>query len=158
MHPKKFALIGGIVMLVMGALALIPSLYLYPMANADLPLLNLDTSYGLFLGLFPMNILNKIALIVFGAAGIAAANAPTTNLPKSILFARVTFVVMGVAAILGMIPETNTLNGYWPLFGKEVSIHGVFALLGAYFGFMLPAAAKRENEKNGPIKPAPFGV
>jgi hypothetical protein len=164
MHPKKFALIGGIIMLAIGALALIPSLYQYQSAAFDLPMLKNETSYGLFLGLFPMNIFNKIAMIVFGVAGILAANAPTTNLPKSILFSRIVFFVMGAAAILGLIPATNTLGGYWPLFGNEVWMHGVFALVGAYFGFALSSVAKRENDKaeerdrKAAIKHRPIGV
>jgi hypothetical protein len=149
MHPKRFALIGGVIMLALGVLALIPSLN---QVNSSLPMLQVDTSYGLFLGYFPMNIFNKVALIVFGIAGIAAANAPTTNLPKSILFARVTFFVMGLAAILGAIPQTNTLYGYWPLFGNTIFEHGLFALVGAYFGFLLPAKAKRINDLNDPDK------
>jgi hypothetical protein len=159
MHPKRFALIGGILMLALGVLALIPSLN---QANANLPLLNVETSYGLFLGFFAMNIFNKVALIVFGIAGIAAANAPTTNLPKSILWSRVVFFVMGIAAVLGAIPQTNTLYGYWPLFGNTVLEHGLFALVGAYFGFVLPIEARRINDKNdpakGPINHRPVGV
>jgi len=158
MHPKKYALIGGILMLVMGLLALVPSLYENYAANVNLPPLALNTSYGLFLGIFPMNILNKIALIIFGIAGIAAANAPTTNLPKSILWSRAVFVIMGAAAILGAIPQTSTLNGYWPLFNAEVWTHGLFALLGAYFGFALTTAASRENDRKGPVKNAPLGI
>jgi hypothetical protein len=142
MHPRIFALIGGIVMLAMGILALIPAFA--GQRTADLPPLVLDTSYGLFLGIFPMNIVNKLALILFGAAGIAAANAPTTSLPASIRFSRWVFGVMGVLTILGLFTQTNTLYGYWPLFGAEVWTHGIFAALGAYFGFVLPSRAARD--------------
>lgn len=155
MHPKKFALIGGIFMVLLGVLALIPSLNTLQSAGANLPTLRVEDSYGLFLGYFPMNIFNKLALIVFGFAGMAAANAPTTNLPKSILFARVIFFGMGALAILGLITPTNTLNGYWPLFGFTILEHAVFALIGAYFGYALPSAAKQineRNEKSAPIK------
>jgi hypothetical protein len=147
MQPKKFALIGGVLMLLMGVLALIPSLSQFQNSAMQLPMLKIDTSYGLFLGVLPFNIVNKIALILFGIAGIAAANAPTTSLPKSILFARVTFFVMGALAILGLIPDTNTLNGYIPLFGGTIIDHAVFALVGAYFGFALTTKAKTENER-----------
>jgi hypothetical protein len=158
MHPKKYALVGGIVMLALGVLALVPSLYENYAANADLPPLALNTSYGLFLGIFPMNILNKLALIVFGIGGIFAASAPTTNLPKSILWSRLVFFVMGVAAILGAIPQTNTLNGYWPLFNAEVWAHGIFAVLGAYFGFVLSSAAKTKLDQKISTKNAPLGI
>ena len=144
MRPQRFALAGGIVMLLLGALALVPALSTYPI---DLPPLELATSYGLFLGLFPMNILSKVVLIGFGAWGILASQAKNTSLPASINFSRWTFVAMGVLAVLGLIPQTNTLAGYWPLFGTEIGVHAVFALLGAYFGFTLPHKASVENER-----------
>lgn len=143
MQPRKFALIGGIVMLAMGLLSLIPALYLYPQ-NVELPGLMVQTSYGLFLGIFPMNIFNKVALILFGLAGIGATRAPTTSLPKSITWSRWVFFVMAPLAVLGLFPQTNTLNGYWPLFGAEVWAHGIFAILGAYFGFALTSKAHQQ--------------
>lgn len=142
MQPKNYALIGGIVMLAMGALALIPALYQYPAAM--LPALQLDTSYGLFLNTFPMNIINKVVLIAFGLAGIIASQRPTTALPASITWSRAVFVVMGIGAILGLFPQTDTVYGYWPLFGAEVWVHGIFSLLGAYFGFALTSKANAE--------------
>lgn len=130
MPARKFALIGGIVMLVLGLLALVPTLN---GSRAFLPFMNLDVSYGMFLGIFPMNILNKLALIVFGLGGIWAYRSGSVN--NSVAFARVVFVVMGLAALLGLFPATNTLGGYWPLYGNEVWMHALFAVFGAYFGF-----------------------
>ena len=146
MDPRKFALYGGSVMLLIGVLSLIPAL---AGPTDGLPALNLDTSYGTFLGMFPMNILNKLVLIGFGIAGIAAANSKFTSLPMSILFSRAVLFVMGAAAILGLIPDTSTLNGYWPLFGGEIWAHAIFAALGGYFGYALtsrvPKVAPRGN-------------
>lgn len=136
MFPRRFALIGGIVMLAMGLMALVPQ---FVGSAEGLPLLKLDTSYGMFLNLFPMNILNKAALIIFGLAGIIAAYRPATSLPASIAYSRWVLYVMGSAAILGLIPATSTLFGYWPLFGNEIAVHAFFAILGAYFGYALPS-------------------
>lgn len=144
MQPRKFALFGGALMLLMGAVSLIPALYDYPAAM--LPALKIENSYGLFLGIFPMNIFNKVALIVFGAAGIIVSQLATTALPASVKWSRWVFGVMGVAAVLGLFPQTETLYGYWPLFGAEVWTHGVFAVLGAYFGFALTHKASAEVE------------
>lgn len=149
MSPKNFALFGGILMLVLGAVALIPSM-VGPVEG--LPALYLETSYGLFLGLFAMNIVNKVALIVFGLAGIAASSMRFNALPVSIWFSRAVFFVMGAGAILGMIPQTNTFFGYWPLFGYEVVLHGVFAVIGAYFGFALTLKVKNEIRTNPKLK------
>lgn len=143
MNPRRFALVGGIVMLVMGVLALMPSL---SQVNDQLPPLTLNTSYGLFLGIIPMNIINKLALIVFGLAGIGATLSATRSLPRSILFSKAVAYVMGAGAILGLIPATQLFFGYWPLYGADVALHAIFAAMGAYFGFMLTAKAKQANE------------
>lgn len=142
MNPRAFALVAGIVMVIMGVFSLIPGLV---GDSSYLPRLAIETSYGNFLGLFPMNILNKIALILFGVAGIWAARVPGKNLPMSIFYSRAVFVVMGVLTLLGIFPATNTLFGYWPLFGNEVWMHGIFSLLGAYYGFALTSKVPEDR-------------
>jgi hypothetical protein len=142
MHPKRFAMIGGILMLIVGALAFVPALNEAPLG---LPVLNLDTSYGLFLGLFPMNVLNKLALIIFGVLGILAASRESVSLPMSIRYSRIIFYIFAVVAILGIFPQTNTLFGYWPLYGNEVWSHGIVALIAAYFGFSLSSKAAEHS-------------
>src|SRR5687768_1557571 len=112
MNPRLFALIGGIIMLAVGVLSLIPGM---EGAREGLPILNVENSYGLFMGYFPMNIFNKVTLIVFGLAGIGVYMLKFNSLPRSILWSRVLFFVMAVSAVLGIIPQTNTLYGYWPL-------------------------------------------
>lgn len=144
MRPTQFALYGGIVMLVLGVLALFMPLSGYPPFTPDLVVTD---SYGMFLGIFAMNILNKLALIAFGIAGILVSRSQTRALPLSIGYARVVCVVMGLAAILGLIPSTNTLGGYWPLFGANVLEHGIFALFGGYFGYMLTKRAGDANRE-----------
>ncbi|MGZ5278642.1 MAG: hypothetical protein ACXWC9_01790, partial [Pseudobdellovibrionaceae bacterium] len=52
-------------------------------------------------------------------------------------------------AVLGLIPQTQTFFGYWPLFGAEVWFHGTVAAISAYFGF-----AKREVELKRQTFPA----
>ena len=137
MRPKQFALIFGLIMVVAGILAFIPSLNVAP--TAGMPALDLNNSYGLFLGYVPMNVLNKIALIAFGAVGVAISQAPATALPGSIRWSRIIFVVMGVLAIIGLFPQTQTLFGYMPLYGWDVAVHALMSVLGAYFGFALTA-------------------
>ena len=136
MNIRRFAMWSGVLMLAIGIISLIPNL---SQSSATLPALKLDTSYGLFLGLFAMNIMNKAALIAFGFWGMMAARAPSLNSP--ITFSRTVAIVMGAAAVLGLIPQTRTFFGYWPLFGAEVVMHAAFAALGTYFGF---AMAPRE--------------
>ena len=139
MSARKFALYGGITMFLMGFVSIIPGL---EGSSAGLPELKIETSYGLFLGLFPMNILNKIALIVFGIAGIAAGRPADTSYP--IHYSRMVFFVMGLAALLGVYDSTDTLFGYWPLFGGEIIAHGIFAVIGGICGFIPSHHTKQE--------------
>lgn len=131
MSAKKFALYGGIVMFLMGLVALIPGL---EGSRAGLPELKLDTSYGAFLDLFPMNIINKIALLSFGIGGIAVSR--IADKAYAIHYSRLVFFVMGAAALLGIYDSTDTLFGYWPLYGGEIIAHALFAVLGGICGFI----------------------
>lgn len=131
MAAKKFSLIGGVIMLIMGLVALIPALA----GSADgLPALKVTTSYGLFLGFFPMNVFNKIALVLFGIAGISVAR--MTDDDPAIYYCRTVCIAMGALAVFGLIPGLDTLYGFWPLYGGEVIGHGLFALVGGYCGFV----------------------
>lgn len=132
MNAKNFALVGGIVMLVIGALSLIPA---FTGLAFGLPILKIETSYGLFLGVFPLNIVNKAILIGFGLWGVAAASDPALSLPRSISFSRWVFMISVLFAVLGLFPQTNTLFGYAPLFGAGVWLHAVMALAGGIFGY-----------------------
>jgi hypothetical protein len=143
-NPRKFAVVGGIIMLVMGVTALI-----FEGSRDLLPKLTLESSYGEFLGIFPMNLLNKVALIVFGLWGIVAARTAFSDLRASIFYCKAVSVVMGLLTVLGLFETTNTLGGYWPLFGGEIFAHALFAAVGAYFGFSnkLNAVVERRREE-----------
>lgn len=132
MNAKNFALVGGIVMLVLGALSLIPA---FTGMSFGLPILKIETSYGLFLGIFALNIINKAILIGLGLWGIAAASDPVLSIPRSITFSRTVCWLTAVFAVLGMIPQTNTLFGFAPLFGAGVWLHSVLALVSGVFGY-----------------------
>jgi len=141
----------GIVLFAVGVLALFPGLYSVPVEG--LPVLDVETSYGLFVGYVAMNIINKIALIGFGIGGIWAATRPTTSLPASINYSRLLFVSMGALAILGLIPATQSLFGYMPLWGHNVWIYAAASILGAYFGFALSSKVPKQPDlpKRTPI-------
>ncbi|MBY0414583.1 MAG: DUF4383 domain-containing protein [Bdellovibrionales bacterium] len=138
MHIKNFSLLAGLFMLMMGIISFFPPLNV----TEGIPALNVNLSYGMFLDMFPMNIFNKVALIAFGIAGVMAYMRTYHSLYYSILFSKTVFWVMGLLAILGLFPETNTLIGNWPLFGFEIIAHGSFALLGGYYGFI---ATREDN-------------
>lgn len=142
MQPRKFAYFGGLALLLTGIFALIPMLSSLP---DDFPALEVPQSYGLFLGLMPMNIFNKLAFVALGAMGLFAATSPLRGLPASKWFARIVACAAGTSAILGLIPATYTLGGYAPLFGLNVVVHAVLAAVGGYHGYALSHRAALEN-------------
>lgn len=145
MHPRRFALIAGTLMVVMGLLSFLPGLNTDPV-TAGLAPLSVETSHGLFLNFLPMNIITKIVLIAFGAWGIAASQNRMRSLPASANWASWVFLAMGGLAILGAIPSTNTLFGTYPLYGNVVWMNTVFSLLGGYFGLYLSRKAHANNQ------------
>lgn len=159
MISRKFALIGGMIIMAIGLFSLIPTLSVY---SQSLPELNIEASYGYFLGIFPMNILNKSALILMGLAGMICSNLLRENATAkssspiagahdpAIIWSRVLLYVTGSLAVLGMFEQTNTLGGYWPLFGAEVWLHTILALLGGFFGYIaheVPTQSSRKLHK-----------
>jgi hypothetical protein len=140
MDPRKFSLFFGISTLIVGVLSLIPSLV---GTVEGLPELALPISYGNFLGYFPLNVMNKGALISVGIFGILAATAKFNALPRSINYARATSLLMAAMAVLGLIPQTNTLFGYWPLFGTyNVAASSLFAVISGAYGYYLTSKVR----------------
>lgn len=124
MYSKKYALYGSALMLIIGVFSILPGLE----GNlSELPPLKVNLSYGAFLGIFPLNIFNKVALILFGLAGIYCAR--QSDRIFSVRYCEIVAVAMGALAVLGLIPQTATLGGIWPLFGGEVYSHGLFAIV-----------------------------
>lgn len=134
MTTRKFALGAGLVYVMLGIAALVPQLSTH---SVTLPPMRLDESYGLFVGIFPMNIVNKLALLAFGVAGILVARASEHSERNAKRWARTVAFTMGAAALLGVFPPTQTFFGLWPLWGPEAALHAVNALVAAVFGFNL---------------------
>ena len=125
-NPQNFAMISSLIMIIIAITS-----FVSPGSAETLPDLKVYQSYGLFLDLLPMNILNKLALVLFAFSGAIASK----SYRNSVLWCKFVFFVMAPLAVLGIIPETQTLFGIIPLFGGSVSLHAFFAFLGMYFGF-----------------------
>lgn len=126
---KTFALIFGIIYVLVGLAGFIPGLVTH---SHDMPAIAVDTLYGRLLGIFPVNVLHSIAHLAIGAWGILASR----SVAGSRLYGRALFVIYGLLALLGLIPATNTTFGLIPIFGHDVWLHAVSALIAGYFGFI----------------------
>lgn len=129
MNTKTFALIFGIVFLAIGALGFVPGM-VHPGAGTHN--VTMTQGYGDLLGLFPVNMLHNVVHLLFGLWGIMAYR----SLAGARTYFKAVAVIYALLTILGLIPTTNTTFGYIPIYGNDVWLHAVLALVAAYFGWM----------------------
>jgi hypothetical protein len=130
MSTRTFALLFGIVFLAVGVAGFIPGITTPP--HAGHPDLAVDANYGQVLGLFPVNILHNIVHILFGLWGLLAYK----SLAASKGYAKGVAIIYAVLTVAGLIPGLNTMFGLVPLFGNDIWLHALLALVAAYFGWM----------------------
>jgi hypothetical protein len=130
MNTRTFAMIFGIVFLVVGVGGFIPGLTDHS-AVPD-PDLTMQSGYGHELGLFPINLLHNIVHILFGVWGLAAAR----SLSGARSYARAVAIIYAVFTVMGLVDGLDTSFGLVPLYGNDVWLHALLALVAAYFGFM----------------------
>lgn len=139
---KTFALIFGIVYLLVGILGFVPGLNQH---SADLQPISVEMAHGRLLGLFPVNAMHNLVHILIGVWGILASR----SIGGARAYAQGLAIIYGLLTILGLIPATQTLFGLAPIYGHDVWLHALTALVAAYFGFIarntdgLPADASR---------------
>jgi hypothetical protein len=139
MKTSTFALVFGIAYLGAGLLGLIPAALVPP--PIDAPPTSFTLFYGYLLGLFPVNLLASLLHLVIGAWGISAWSGRSS----SISFARTLAVLFGALAVMGMLPTLNTTLGMMPIHGNDVWLHGLTAVIAAYFGWHQPAMRERRH-------------
>src|SRR5215213_9708209 len=130
MDTRRFALVWGILFLVILASSVVPGM-LQPPAQGD-PDMAMDAMYGRALGLFPVNLLHDGVHLVFGIWGLLAYR----SFGAAKTYARVTAVVYAVFVVMGLVPGLNTTFGLVPLFSHDVWLHVLLAVGAAYFGFV----------------------
>ncbi|WP_315787795.1 DUF4383 domain-containing protein [Fischerella sp. JS2] len=130
MRIRYFALIVGILFLLVGILGFIPGLRILPQ---DAPLISVATGYGYLFSLFPINYLHNFVHLVVGLLGIAAF----WSFKFSRLYAQGLAIFYALLAVMGAIPATNTTFGFIPIFGNNIWLHGLTALIAAYFGYWM---------------------
>lgn len=141
MQTRYWALAIGVIYVVIGIVGFIPALYSSPPPS---PHVDVTSSYGLFLGLFPVNVLHDLVHILVGIIGIAVFG----SLRAATGYSRALFVIFGVLTIMGFIPQANTIFGLVPIYGNDVWLHAATALVSSYFGWV---AGEHTTEPAEPV-------
>lgn len=136
MATRYFALIFGIIYLLVGLMGLIPGL-LQPM-EAGNPPLTFDVLSGSLLGLFPVNILHTVVHLAIGMWGIFAYR----SFDGARNFSLVTGIVFALLFLFGLIPGLQTLFGLLPLHGADRWLHLASSAVALYFGLAAPRGSE----------------
>jgi hypothetical protein len=135
MNTRTFALIFGIVFLIVGAGGFIPGLTDHS-ATPD-PGLSMTQGFGHELGMFPINVLHNIVHLLFGVWGLLAYR----SYAGARTYARGVAIIYAVLTVMGLVPGLNTTFGFIPIYGADVFLHALLAIVAAYFGWMHRDAA-----------------
>ncbi len=129
MSTRTFALIFGVAFLIIGVGGFIPGLST-PLHDGHPEVMGNAVQA---LGLFPANELHHVVHILFGIWGLAASR----SLSSSVMYARGVAIIYAVFTVMGLIPPpVNTTFGLVPLYGNDVWLHALLALVAAYFGWV----------------------
>ncbi len=129
MSTRTFALLFGIVFLVVGVAGFIPGITVH---GEHMPDIAVDANYGLVLGLFPVNILHNLVHILFGLWGLLSYK----SLGAAKGYAKGVAIIYAVLTVAGLVPGLNTMFGLVPLYGNDIWLHALLAAVAAYFGWM----------------------
>lgn len=128
MATRRFAMIAGIVYLLIGVAGFFPVLLRAPDPSYNV---TLHTLNGTLFGLFPVNVAHTLVHLAIGAWGVWAARAEGA----SVTYARWLAILFAVLAVMGLFPRLDTVFGLLPLHGNDIWLHAGTALVAAYFGW-----------------------
>jgi hypothetical protein len=131
MNARAIARILGLVFLVIGVAGFLPFDWIAPAAPFDAPVVTLDTANRMLFGIFPVNAAFDIVHLILGAWGLLAA----MSFGGAVVYCRCVALLGLILAFLGLIPLVNTLLGFAPIYGWDVALDFIIALLAAYGGF-----------------------
>ncbi|MEP0912762.1 DUF4383 domain-containing protein [Leptolyngbya sp. ST-U4] len=95
------------------------------------PQLAVNAGYGYLMGLFPINVLHNIVHLAVGFWGLLSYR----RYSSARTYCRGLAIFYGLLTIMGFLPVLNTTFGLIPIFGHDIWLHAVTALIAAYFGF-----------------------
>jgi hypothetical protein len=144
MNPRPFAWTVGALLILLGIAGFIP-----PLAPPEGDPLRIAAGVGgqQLLGLFPTSAVLSGLYVVLGAWGFWAGG----RLVHAVRFARLAGLIFLLLLVFGTIPGADTLFGLAPLYGNNLLLHGILAVLLFLFGWLyrhprLASAAEDEDD------------
>jgi hypothetical protein len=135
MAVRYFTLIMGVLFILAGIGG-----FIFPVTQpipALAPALTLDASYGLLLGLFPINLVHNLVHLSFGIWGVWAWRTDS----HSRTYCRAMAIILSLFALMGLLPITQLTFGLMPLFGHDIWLHALEAIVAAYLGYWYVSAS-----------------
>lgn len=142
MGARYFALIIGVVYTLFGVLGFIPN---FVAASTNAPKILINAGYGYLLGLFPVNILLNFVHLVICTIKLSA----NTSFVNDRASERSLVLLCGLLAVMGLFPVLNTTFGLMPIFGHDIWLHALTAVIAFYFGsqaLLEPAKIQAEEQ------------
>jgi hypothetical protein len=142
MGVRYFALISGIIYILVGIFGFIPGMVATPGTGG--PDVAVNAGYGYLFGTFPINVLHNLVHLAVGAWGVISY----PSYIRSRTYSRGLAIFYAVLAVMGLLPVLNTTFGLIPIFGNDVWLHALTAAIAAFFGFKRPTPEElREHER-----------
>ncbi|HEY5340187.1 MAG TPA: DUF4383 domain-containing protein [Candidatus Aquilonibacter sp.] len=129
MNAPVIARVLGLLFVIAGAAGFVP--WIAPIAPFTAPVIAITAQYRMLFGIFPVNAAHDALHILFGIWGIAAG----AGFGVAVFYCRIVAIVYLILVIFGALPLLNTLLGVAPIYGWDIALHAVIALLAAYGGF-----------------------
>ena len=129
MITQRFALIAGLVYLLIGIAGFFPSLLSAPDSTHPLSVRALN---GELFGLFPVNLAHTLVHLAIGVWGLLVTRA---SADAGTFYARVLAIIFAVLAVMGLFPRLDTVFGLLPLHGHDIWLHAGTAAVAAYIGW-----------------------
>ena len=139
MKTSTFALIAGTAYLALGVLGLVPASLTPPPVDAPTP--SFALLYGYLFGLWPVNVLHSALHAAIGFWGLCAWRRKCSG----VSYARALAVLFAALALLGTLPGTRTLFGAMPIYGHDVWLHALTALVAFHFGWRAHATPRERR-------------
>ena len=131
MDTRRFAMILGVVFVLIGVAAFIPGVNRPDPAGA--PALTVEgPGHGYLMGLFHVNVLHNLVHLLFGVLGIIMARTAV----NAVLYALIVAVACGLLTVMWLVTGLNTTFGLIPIHGADVLLHAFIAIAATYYGFV----------------------